>query len=594
MGFRVRMNQEHGDKLWLLRVADSLEEAAYWEAFFAATYGLPTACFHGVGRELAMGEEWLARLYLEVDTTTGAKRLLDDLLLHPDFPHFVPQNGIRRQTLLLTMFADRRPNGAGYHRLHWSSARPELAARLRAAGHRVRATGRDGGAARFETSRKHYPEALAIGRAVASTGQFELRRRMAIGPGIYDVMPISHLRPGMTVLVYEGEALVEARVERVDVEDYDGPVHDLEVITTHNYIAGGVLVHNSIYRWRGADMKNILEFERAFPDVTTILLEQNYRSTQTILDAANAVIEHNASRKPKMLWTESGRGSRIVRYHADDEGDEAQWVAHTIAELHDGGDYRWGDVAAFYRTNAQSRVVEEALMRAGIPYKVIGGTKFYDRREIKDALAYLRAVANPADEVSVKRVLNVPKRGVGDTTVGRLDTWATGQSVTFMEALRHAGEAGVSSTSQRGVSQFVELIDSLVGLVAGGPGEVLQAALERSGYLDELETEHTVESAGRLENLGELVGSAREFQTVDEFLEQISLVADTDEIDADESKVTLMTLHSAKGLEFPVVFLVGAEEGVFPHIRALTSPRSSRRSGGSPTSASPGPARSST
>jgi DNA helicase-2/ATP-dependent DNA helicase PcrA len=328
----------------------------------------------------------------------------------------------------------------------------------------------------------------------------------------------------------------------------------------------------SIYKWRGADMRNILEFERVFPDVTTILLEQNYRSTQTILDAANAVIENNVSRKPKMLWTEAGRGNRIVRYHADDEGDEAQWVAHTIADLHDGGDHRWGDVAVFYRTNAQSRVVEEALMRSGIPYKVIGGTKFYDRREVKDALAYLRAVANPADEVSVKRVLNVPKRGVGDTTVGRLDVWANAQGVPFMDALRHAAEAGVGPSSQRGVAQFVALIDGLADLVPDGPGAVLQAALERSGYLDELEAEHTVESAGRLENLGEIVGSAREFQTVDEFLEQISLVADTDEIEDDESKVTLMTLHSAKGLEFPVVFLVGAEEGVFPHIRALTEP----------------------
>src|SRR5262249_2465195 len=242
-----------------------------------------------------------------------------------------------------------------------------------------------------------------------------------------------------------------------------------------------------------------------------ILLEQNYRSTQTILDAANAVIEHNASRKPKSLWTESGRGQRIVRYHADDEGDEAQWVSRTIADLHDGGDYRWGDVAVFYRTNAQSRVVEEALMRSGIPYKVVGGTKFYDRREIKDLLAYLRAVANPADEVSVKRVLNVPKRGVGDTTVGRIDTWAGREGTTFMDALRHADEAGVGSASQRGIAQFLTLMDGLTELVPDGPAEVLQAALDRSGYLDELEAEHTIEAAGRLENLGELVGSAREF-----------------------------------------------------------------------------------
>jgi len=202
----------------------------------------------------------------------------------------------------------------------------------------------------------------------------------------------------------------------------------------------------------------------------------------------------------------------------------------------------------------------------------VGGTKFYDRREIKDALAYLKAVVNPADEVSVKRVLNVPKRGVGDTTVGRLDVWANAHGVTFMESLRHAEEAGVGTSSQRGIRQFLELVDALVSRVVDGPGEVLQAALERSGYLDELEAEHTVESAGRLENLGELVGSAREFETVDAFLEQIALVADTDKIEDDDSKVTLMTLHSAKGLEYPVVFLVGAEEGVFPHIRALTEP----------------------
>ena len=198
-------------------------------------------------------------------------------------------------------------------------------------------------------------------------------------------------------------------------------MYDLEVEGTHTYVADGVLVHNSIYNFRGADIRNILEFEEAFPDATVIVLEQNYRSTQTILDAANAVIANNLGRKPKELWTEEGHGQAIVRYHADDEGDESQWVAHQIAHLHDGGDHRWGDVAVFYRTNAQSRVLEDQLMRSGIPYKVIGGTRFYDRREVKDALAYLKTVANPHDEVSVKRVLNVPKRGVGDSTVARLD-----------------------------------------------------------------------------------------------------------------------------------------------------------------------------
>jgi DNA helicase II / ATP-dependent DNA helicase PcrA len=328
----------------------------------------------------------------------------------------------------------------------------------------------------------------------------------------------------------------------------------------------------SIYRWRGADIRNILEFEEAFPEVTTILLQQNYRSTQTILDAANAVIEHNTGRKPKVLFTETGHGPKIVRYHADDEQDEASWVARTLADLHDREQVRWGDLAVFYRTNAQSRVVEEALMRSGVPYRVVGGTRFYDRKEVKDALAYLKAVVNPADEVSLKRVLNTPKRGVGDTTVGRLDVFANGMGITFRDALARAEEAGVSGAALKGIRSFTTLLEQLEELAPEGPAAVIQTAMERSGYLEELENEDTVESRGRLENLGELVGSAEEFPTVEDFLERVALVADSDQVDGDPSRVVLMTLHTAKGLEYPVVFLVGCEDGVFPHLRALTEP----------------------
>ncbi|MGI9029068.1 MAG: UvrD-helicase domain-containing protein [Ilumatobacteraceae bacterium] len=342
----------------------------------------------------------------------------------------------------------------------------------------------------------------------------------------------------------------------------------------------------SVYRFRGADYRNILQFEEAFPDVTTVVLDQNYRSTQTILDAANAVISNNAARKPKNLWTDAGRGDRIVRYHAEDEGDEATFIASTARHLHDDDTMNWRELAVLYRTNAQSRVVEEAMMRLGIPYKVVGGTRFYDRREVKDAMAYLRAVVNPADEVSVKRVLNIPKRGVGDASITKLDAFAAAEGVGFVDALRRTDEAGVSGPAVRGIASFVALLDELGAMVAEtapgddddvdpddvvGPGDLLQAALDGSGYLAELEAEDTVESAGRLENLGELVGSAREFTRLDEFLEQVSLVADTDDI-SDDDQVVLMTLHSAKGLEFPVVFLAGAEEGIFPHTRALSEP----------------------
>ncbi len=338
----------------------------------------------------------------------------------------------------------------------------------------------------------------------------------------------------------------------------------------------------SIYGFRGADVRNISQLEDTFPELTTIVLDQNYRSTQVILDAANAVIANNPSKTEKRLWSDIGTGDRIVRYRADDEHDEAQWVARTIHTLHAEGE-RWRDVAVFYRTNAQARVVEEALIRLGLPYKVVGGTRFYDRREIKDAMAYLRAAVNPADEVSVKRVLNVPRRGVGDTSVAKLDALATAAGISFTDAMRRAADAGVSGPALRGVESFLRLLDDLATMVvdpsagdpdalpAAGPADVLQNALELSGYLAELEAEGSVESHGRLENLGELIGSAREYTRVDEFLEQVSLVADTDDLD-DDDRVVLMTLHSAKGLEFPCVFLLGMEEGVFPHTRALTEP----------------------
>jgi DNA helicase-2/ATP-dependent DNA helicase PcrA len=327
----------------------------------------------------------------------------------------------------------------------------------------------------------------------------------------------------------------------------------------------------SIYRFRGADIRNILEFEEAFPDASVVVLEQNYRSTQSILDAANSVIAKNVGRKPKDLWTDQGPGHKIIRYHADDESDEAQYVANEIARLHDHEQIRYDEMAVFYRANAQSRVLEEFLLRVGIPYKVVGGTRFYDRREIKDAIAYLRAIVNPTDEVSVKRVINVPKRGVGDSSIGKLDAWATSTGESFDQAVVRFDEAGVSGRAATGLEKFLVLTTEIRKLDAG-PATIIEEALDRSGYLEELQAERSVEAEGRLENLSELVGMAREYETVDDFLEQISLVSDTDDVDDEESTVTLMTLHSAKGLEYPYVFIIGMEDGVFPHIRSLGEP----------------------
>lgn len=327
----------------------------------------------------------------------------------------------------------------------------------------------------------------------------------------------------------------------------------------------------SIYKFRGADMRNIEDFENAFGEATVVVLSQNYRSTQTILTAANSVISQNVGRRPKDLWTSAGDGERIVRYYAEDEYDEASWVSTTARELHNNEGCAWGDIAVMYRTNAQSRAIEEGFMRAGTPYKVVGGTKFYDRREVKDAIAYLKAGANPLDEISIKRVLNVPKRGIGDTSIGKLDAFAAAQGVSFIDSMRRASEAGVSGSAAKGLSSFVALIDDMHAALADGPAALLELAMNNSGYLTELEEEDSVEAAGRLENISELIGSAAEYTQVDEFLEQVALVADTDDLDG-ENHIVLMTLHSAKGLEYPVVFLVGCEEGIFPHNRTLTEP----------------------
>ena len=367
----------------------------------------------------------------------------------------------------------------------------------------------------------------------------------------------------------------QERFEHVLIDEYQ----DTNLAQNRIVLMLGALHHNvcvvgdsdqSIYRFRGADMRNIEQFETAFPDVTSVVLAQNYRSTQTILAAANAVISRNSERRPKNLWTSSGDGDPIVRFWADDEYDEASFVASEATQLQRSG-RRWGEIAVMYRTNAQSRVIEESFMRAGVPYKVVGGTRFYDRREIKDAMAYLRVAVNTVDEVNIKRVINVPKRGVGDASIGKIETFARANGIPFAVAMRRCREAGVSGAAAKGIDRFFDLIDSMNSSVADGPSALLQLAVESSGYMDELRAEGTVEADGRLENLAELIGRAAEFADVDEFIEQVSLVADTDELGAD-NQVVLMTLHSAKGLEYPFVFLVGCEEGIFPHNRALLDP----------------------
>jgi DNA helicase-2/ATP-dependent DNA helicase PcrA len=343
----------------------------------------------------------------------------------------------------------------------------------------------------------------------------------------------------------------------------------------------------SIYAFRGASIRNILQFERDFPNARTVLLEQNYRSTQTILSAANAVIARNPGRPPKRLWTDGGQGTPLVGYVADDEHAEAQFVAGEIDRLADDGHASPGDVAVFYRTNAQSRVFEEVFIRVGLPYKVVGGVRFYERKEVRDALAYLRAVANPDDTVSMRRILNTPRRGIGERAEALVEVLSQRERMSFGAALRRWDQApAMNPRSGKAIAEFVGLLDHWSALVAdgAGPAGVLEDVLQRSGLLPELVASHDPQDETRVENLQELLAVTREFEAARDaagedgslaaFLEQVSLVADSDQIpDAEGGVVTLMTLHTAKGLEFPVVFLSGMENGVFPHQRSLDDPK---------------------
>ncbi|OLZ55909.1 DNA helicase PcrA [Amycolatopsis keratiniphila] len=367
----------------------------------------------------------------------------------------------------------------------------------------------------------------------------------------------------------------------------------------------------SIYAFRGATIRNIEEFERDFPNARTVLLEQNYRSTQTILNAANAVIARNPNRRAKRLWTDSGDGEKIVGYVADNEHDEAAFVAGEIDALADKGEADYSDVAVFYRTNNQSRVFEEIFIRLGLPYKVVGGVRFYERREVRDMLAYLRVLANPEDTVSLRRILNVPKRGIGDRAEAVIATYAERERISFAQALRGAvsGEVPLlNPRSAKAITGFVELMDELGEVVESGAevADILEAVLERTGYRAELEESDDPQDASRVENLTELVTVAREFTeftaevagpdgelpeadpgvpepgSLPAFLERVSLVADADSVPSpdggddgeghDAGVVTLMTVHTAKGLEYPVVFGTGWEDGIFPHMRALGDP----------------------
>lgn len=386
-------------------------------------------------------------------------------------------------------------------------------------------------------------------------------------------------------LLQENKEVREKYQDRFDyllVDEYQDTNHAQYLLTKflaakHRNICVVGDADQSIYGWRGADIQNILDFEKDYPDAKVIKLEQNYRSTQIILDAANAVIENNTGRKPKNLWTENKSGADIIYFQAVDERDEARFVIEQLQNLQRTENKKLGDMAILYRTNTQSRIFEEMLIKSGISYNMVGGLKFYERKEIKDIIAYLRVIFNPADSLSLLRIINVPKRGIGDASLAKIQAYAAANNVSLFEAVSNA--AAIDGLSSRFVSKLDDLagiIFELMNLASEAPVEdLIDRVLRDTGYLEELENERTPQAQSRIDNLHELISVAQEFAASEEennlenFLAHVALVSDIDDTELGEDAITLMTLHSSKGLEFPVVFLVGMEEGMFPHARTL-------------------------
>lgn len=390
-------------------------------------------------------------------------------------------------------------------------------------------------------------------------------------------------------LLQENPAVREKYQRKFDylmVDEYQDTNHAQYLLTKllaagHRNICVVGDADQSIYGWRGADIQNILDFEKDYPDAKLVKLEQNYRSTQVILDAANAVIDNNSGRKPKNLWTANGNGSEIIYYQANDERDEARYVIENMQKLQMNEGAKLGDMAVLYRTNAQSRVFEEMLIKSGIAYTMVGGTKFYERKEIKDALAYLRLLYNPHDSLSLLRIINVPRRGIGDATLARLQEYANASGQSLFEVVTNAADVpGLASRFANKLDELSELLFELMGEAADVPvKQLLDDVLLKTGYLEELQSSKDPQDESRVENLKEMLSVTEEFAvkcerngeepTLENFLADVALVADIDDAELGEEAVTLMTLHSAKGLEFPDVFLVGMEEGIFPHSRTL-------------------------
>ncbi|WP_202709689.1 UvrD-helicase domain-containing protein [Sporosalibacterium faouarense] len=586
-GLHVRLNQEHGDKMWILKVCTDKSEATYYEQLFSFKYGIPTTVFHDKGRSLTLSQKYIDKIFDEINTEESAIELMRDLMLFEEYPHHIPNAVIRGDSIRRIAninFFNGRPTGkeSGWnsHRISLNTSGDELKNKVVNSGYPVRDGKRN--TWRVETERVDYDEANKyVKKLLQVHDELEVvkKARLTEDKSFY-YMPISHLRPSMSIAIINDNKIIEDIVTEVTFEDYNGHVYDISVPHHRHYICNGIAVHNSIYGWRGADVRNILDFEKDFPNTKVIKLEQNYRSTKNILNAANHVIDNNNERKSKRLWTAKDEGNSIKIYEAMNEHDEASYIVKNIRQICNEDEKEYSDFAMLYRTNAQSRVLEEALMKSNIPYRIVGGLKFYDRKEVKDIISYLRLVQNPVDDVSLKRIINVPKRGIGKRTVEKIEDYSIEKGESIYSVILDIEDVpDLSHRAMSKVKSFATMIGKFIAMKELiGVKELIENVISSTGYVDQLKQEDTIEAQSRIENINEFVSVAIDFEknseikTLEEFLANISLLSDIDKTDDNmENSVTLMTLHSAKGLEFPVVFLTGLEDGLFPSSRAFTS-----------------------
>jgi DNA helicase II / ATP-dependent DNA helicase PcrA len=586
IGLRVRANLERADKMWILKICDTKTDASHQEAFYSYKYGIPMMVFYAMkNRKMNITQDQIDHIFSSIDTRARAAELMGDEGILVDHPHFVPQATTRGNTsrtqINVVLFGDSRVTNTSQWSASRISANTTNIENLRVfeqLGYSVR-KGR-AGTYRSEIRNLDYgvieKKLNEILSSMEPGTDITVDKYAFISGAKFRFIPAGQLHPDMVVPILKDGVIVPDRVISVEKSNYDGLVYDLDIEKVHNYVAGGIVVHNSVYSWRGADFRNILNFERDYPDAAIVKLEQNYRSTKAILDAAHTVISKNTERSEKKLWTALGDGRAVKVMQVPSDRAEGEMIARAVQISTDMRARNYNEYAVLYRTNAQSRSLEDQFMRMGIPYRIYGGLKFYDRKEVKDIIAYLRLIYQPEDTASFERIANTPTRSLGDTSLLKFRQWRESNSLGLLDALKKVDDCTlVTPKARTALKDIYDIVDKFGEFSASmNVADLLDKLIKRIDYFKYLD-DGTTQGETRAENVRELMSVAKSYAEtgMSSFLEEVALVSDNGDESKGDNCVTFMTMHSAKGLEFPVVYIVGMEEGVFPMARAAYDPK---------------------